>query len=408
MLYTNELSFLCEVFRKSHLGTHAVELATLQDDEAKQDFFDPREPIRAILPTVETKTVYRLTDAYARCYRLLLLPGTDAPTVFYVGPFLTSPVSEEHLLNVGEQRGISPQKQRYLLEYYSGLPILSEDCPLLTMFHTLCERIWGGAPFRTLDVTNRTNRTDEPVSRSMQGLETGDDTLVNIKALERRYAFENEMIRAVSLGHTHEESRFRSAFSISFFEKRNTDPLRNAKNYGIIMNTLLRKAAEQGGVHPFQLDQISSELAGRIERLSTVAECATLMVDLFRTYCRAVRKHAIKQYSPIVQRVILTIDADLSANLSPSALARNQGISLGYLSTRFKKETGHTVSAYIHRRRMEYAAYLLENAKLQIQTVALHCGILDVQYFSKLFKRHHQKTPSEYRACAKARHANGF
>jgi AraC-like DNA-binding protein len=71
--------------------------------------------------------------------------------------------------------------------------------------------------------------------------------------------------------------------------------------------------------------------------------------------------------------------------------------SHNYFSTVFKRETGKTVSEYIREKRMEHAAHLLVSTTLQIQTVALHCGILDVQYFSKLFKRHTGKTPKEYR-----------
>ena len=46
---------------------------------------------------------------------------------------------------------------------------------------------------------------------------------------------------------------------------------------------------------------------------------------------------------------------------------------------------------------MNYAEYLLSSTSLQIQTVALHCGILDVHYFTKLFKKHTGKTPTEFR-----------
>ena len=91
------------------------------------------------------------------------------------------------------------------------------------------------------------------------------------------------------------------------------------------------------------------------------------------------------------------IDADLAENLSSGTLAQKHGISLGYLSTVFKKETGKTVSEYIRDRRMEYARYLLGSTKLQIQTVAFNTGIMDVQYFSKLFKKRFGQTPSEYR-----------
>ena len=108
-----------------------------------------------------------------------------------------------------------------------------------------------------------------------------------------------------------------------------------------------------------------------------------------------------KEFSNLVQRTILIIESDLSADLSSKVLAETQGVSLGYLSTVFKKETGQTVSSYIRKQRMEYASYLLEKTNLQIQNVALHCGIMDVQYFTKLFKNHFGKTPSEYRRLIK-------
>jgi len=34
---------------------------------------------------------------------------------------------------------------------------------------------------------------------------------------------------------------------------------------------------------------------------------------------------------------------------------------------------------------------------MQIQTIAQYCGIPDVNYFTKLFKRNVGKTPKEYR-----------
>lgn len=76
-------------------------------------------------------------------------------------------------------------------------------------------------------------------------------------------------------------------------------------------------------------------------------------------------------------------------------------MSAGYLSTVFSKETGKTVTEYIREKRMKHAAFLLSTTHLQIQTVALHCGIMDVQYFSKTFKKFMGKTPKEYRESTK-------
>jgi YesN/AraC family two-component response regulator len=167
------------------------------------------------------------------------------------------------------------------------------------------------------------------------------------------------------------------------------------------MNTLLRKAAENGGVHPVYLDRVSSEFATKIERLTSLSENTSLMLEMFRSYCRLVRKHSLNTYSILVQKTVLLIDSDLAASLSLSSLAEAQGVSAGYLATVFKRETGKTVSEYIRDKRVKHAQHLLSTTRLQIQTVALHCGIVDVHYFSKIFKKLTGKTPKEYRETSK-------
>ena len=163
------------------------------------------------------------------------------------------------------------------------------------------------------------------------------------------------------------------------------------------MNTLLRKAAENGGVHPVHIDRLSSELATRIEQMQVTSDTGALMCEIFRAYCRLVRKHSVQKYSLAVQKAILLIDLKLAEDISPSEIAGALGISLGYLSAVFHRETGKTLTEHIRERRIDHAKHLLKTTELQIQTVALHCGILDVQYFSRLFKRQTGKTPKDYR-----------
>ena len=74
-----------------------------------------------------------------------------------------------------------------------------------------------------------------------------------------------------------------------------------------------------------------------------------------------------------------------------------QNINASYLSALFKKETGVTLTEYINQKRMKQAARLLTSTKLQIQTISQYCGISDVNYFSKLFKKYAGKTPNEFR-----------
>lgn len=411
MFCENELRFLCDTMKKSRVRTaigSPRELSELFPDVSAEGFL--HAPLSGaasfyrLFEATETETVYRLTDASGLCFTFLQLSSPSTTKVLLlIGPYLTAAPSSNQLLELGERLGSSPKEQRYLEEYFQSIPVLSEGNHLFMMLDTFCERMWERPSFAMVDVGKPDPLPVSPLNEATPD-SRADDILVNMKAMEKRYAFENEIIRAVSLGQLHKEKLLATAFNGQFFEKRLTDPLRNAKNYAIIMNTLLRKAAESGGVHPLYLDRMSSEFAAKIEQMSDLSANTALMREMFRSYCRLVRRHTLQRFSPVIQKVILLIDSDLSADLSLASLAEQQKVSAGYLSTVFRRETGKTVSEYVREKRMKHAAHLLGTTTLQIQTVALHCGIMDVQYFSKLFKQQTGKTPREYRIEIKEQH----
>ena len=91
------------------------------------------------------------------------------------------------------------------------------------------------------------------------------------------------------------------------------------------------------------------------------------------------------------------IESDLTGDLSLHTVAEKNNVSPGYLSGVFHQETGKTFTEFVNEKRMEQGERLLRSSALQIQTIAQYCGIPDVNYFSKLFKKHYGKTPKEYR-----------
>ena len=72
-------------------------------------------------------------------------------------------------------------------------------------------------------------------------------------------------------------------------------------------------------------------------------------------------------------------------------------VSEEYLSAQFKKETGSTLTEYVNGKRIKHAVSLLNTTSLQIQAIAQYCGIPDVNYFTKTFKKYIGTTPKEYR-----------
>lgn len=184
---------------------------------------------------------------------------------------------------------------------------------------------------------------------------------------------------------------FRSA------EQRLADPVRNAKNYAIILNTLLRKATEEGGVHPIHIDKISSTFAKKIELQTSEKGISQLFKEMVRKYALTVKNHPLKGYSKMVRRVMIQVDTDLASDLSLSSQASLLNVNPNYLSTVFKKETGHTLTEYVTGKRIEHAVFLLNSTNMQIQTIAQYCGIPDICYFTKTFKKYIGKSPTEYR-----------
>ncbi len=398
-----ELNFLRDILKKCHVRSVLLSLHdnadTLLDPQIGSIVGDLQADVtvqRVMGRKIESNTKYKFRNEIGLQYIFLRLPVAAERNLLFIGPYLSAPLTQKELFESGERLGLAPNMQNVLREYYASLPVLSDGDSIFTVIDAFCEHIWQTPSFSIVDINGTDTLHILPTDPSTHG-ESLDTTLANMKMIEMRYAFENELIQAVTLGQQHKEQMFSAAFNDQMFEHRLQDSVRNAKNYCIIMNTLLRKAAETGGVHPIYIDRVSSDFAAKIERAAVVKEIYELMREMFSSYCRLVYKHSTQKYSAVVKSAVLMIDSDISAEISLRTLAEKLGITSGYLATVFKRETGKTVSEYIRDRRISHAVHLLRTTSLQIQTVAMHCGIMDVQYFSKLFKKQIGKTPKEYR-----------
>ena len=407
MFYEAELRMLRDTFRRCRIHTSIADLSKPLAEHPDvrmhtflSDRIDYSRKLSDYIPEAKPATIYRLRDPFGCRYMYLPLPELPTDAVLIIGPYLSEHPTQRQIMEWCESKGVSPSRQKQLEGYYESLPALPDTSHLFLLLDSFAERLWGANEYTVEDVERETYSalsllTEKSVSSD------DEDTLWKIKSIEQRYGYENELMLAVSKGQLHKVDALLTGFTSLFFEQRVADPVRNAKNYCIIMNTLLRKAAEKGGVHPMYLDSTSSSFAVRIEQVHSLENILPLMTEMFRNYCRLVRKHSLKDYSPPVQKVLTYVDANLAGSLSLCTLAQTLNVSSSYLSTLFKKETGSTLTEYINRQRVKHAMHLLESTRLQIQTVAQHCGIVDVQYFSRIFKRIAGKTPKEYRESLK-------
>ena len=399
MNYTAELEYLMKVLKKMRIPTELVNGEGLDEqvpDLGLRRFLGMEEGYRYADFVPEENTVYKINDEFMCRYIGILLPQPFSADALLIGPYMSYEPTEAQLLEELERLGMSASRLPQLKQYYSAVPVLPDESPLMMLVNAFAETLWGtGNAYKIVELSR-----DSTASAALDGMEkkvSREDVLMQMKVMERRYAYENEMMETVAKGLTHRAKMMMSNVSLTMFEQRMADPVRNMKNYIIICNTLLRKAAQQGGVHPFHLDRISSAFAARIELIPNLEEGRELMGEMMLSYCRLVRQHALRHYSPPVQKAVTYIEAEPAADLHLQHLARTLNVSAGYLSTLFHKETGKTVTEYVTDVRMDTAANLLRHTQLQVQTVAQHCGIGDVNYFSKVFKRHFGLTPRQFR-----------
>ena len=404
MFYDSELHFLQSVLKKCRVQTQVINVnenpesnldlglrTLLQIDEAFE------KPLIDVLGEVLPNTIHLLMDGYMCKYIYLQLPGDVSENVLVIGPYQVKSFNHEEILELAEKNIVPPAKMREFESYYNGLPVVGDEGQLISLVDTFGEFIWNGSSnyqFAEYELETSFENVTSIINKS---LSEHDSLTWNSKLIEARYAYENEFLFAVTQGNYPKAKHLISQVNSIQFDQRNMDPIRDMKNYCIIINTLFRKSVERGGVHPIHIDSVSSEFAKKIELRSTVEDIQKLIYEMVKVYCQLVNKYSVKDYSPTVQKVIVMIESNLSSDLTLSELANTLNINASYLSTVFKKETGITVTGYVNEKRIELAQELLKTTNLQIQTIAQYCGIVDVHYFTRLFKKTTGVSPKQYR-----------
>lgn len=179
---------------------------------------------------------------------------------------------------------------------------------------------------------------------------------------------------------------------------RGQDPLRQMKTSIVVFTTLVSRAAIEGGLSPEVAYALGDSYIQSAEDSRDSGELSALAHAMYHDFIY--RVHHLRtnpNYSHAIQKCCDYIELSLDRKIRTADLAALVGYTEYYLTEKFKKETGQSVSSYIRYAKVERAKVLLEDSDLSVREIADSLAFNTPNYFIQSFKDVTGYSPAQYR-----------
>jgi AraC-like DNA-binding protein len=368
------------------------DLSGLEDfDEGLRSRLFPKNDtagLAGFLRDMEEGAMYLWGDAYGCRYCFFRLDGSCGDEGYcIIGPWREITSDDAAIDNILKRNRIPYHLRDELAQYIKRVPHFDWEAILFDCVSAL----YGED--RAVRIISRDTVFDVPAEQ----YSPEPDGTLSRRFIKERYKNEDAVLTAVSEGDADKALCGMACLETVHVRNWTENNLRNGKNYLIVFCTLLRKAVENGFVHPAHIDAASDDFMRRIEKVADLYEAKRLVDLMIRRYCALVKEFSLRDYSPFIRNVINHVDFNLGEALSVKFLANRFRVSPGNLSAQFRREKGMTLTGYINAKRLERAKSMLHGSGLYVQEIAERCGFLNINYFSRLFKQQFGVSPMEFR-----------
>jgi len=367
-----------------HLETLTIP-AALQKTDIK--YFKMADTLQKHSPT----SYYYHTNTYGLDY---ITAGIWRNETYYgaiiVGPFAANVPNDAFISTIISKNNLPVSEHKALLEFYNSLAIIngSTASSIGETLVNLCNHSFLDSQLITSSSLNPTRNKEKLKDRIVS----------NIDIINFRYKREKVLMDAISRGDKETIRKMSGGFSDAYLDKRTPEsPIRGVKNLLIVLNTLCRTAAKNGGVHPTYIHNISEKFAILIERATNLPYLNDLSKIMAEEYCDLVQEYSTLTYSPIVKKAVNYIKLNFENPLTLEEIAETIPVNASHLSRKFKAETGMSIIDFINMNRIDAAKIYLQINTSSITEIAFLVGFNDVNYFSRVFKKMTGLTPSQFR-----------
>lgn len=394
------------LFESQNIPSFVIDFAggdISQFDGGLRAQFFPDEGYERIAAWIESHcevgNIYLMEDFFRLSALVVPIPqswGVDSPQYFIASPFTFEHLSHEDIAAIMQEIGAeNASDDKQLLSFYEELPVVSSRDKFQSFVSALFPALFDDETAAHAQFIY--HYFAKKTSYLYENEEAEEIDKASISLVEKRYETENALLDCIRIGDEQKAIALHKKMGQLGLKARTSNAIRNIQNFTVIFNTLLRKTAEQCGVHPFFVDEISRKFAIGIEQCTSQVQLFDLSVQMIKSYSAQIREHHIGTYSDPIQRCLMYIDFHYTEHFSLQDLADEIHLNAAYLSAQFAKETGNTITTHINQTRINHALPQLAETAHTIREVAESCGFDDMNYFSRVFKKIVGVSPTEYR-----------
>ena len=174
--------------------------------------------------------------------------------------------------------------------------------------------------------------------------------------------------------------------------------LGHMRNIFVVAATVASRAAIKGGVPPQEALSMSDDSIRQSESVPSAVQLHNLQYRMILSFARRVAEYRGAHASTkLTTQAVAYVWEHLEDGVSVDEMARALGVSRPYLSGRFAKDTGKSISEYVLALRITRACQALREGDEPLSALAERLGFCSQSHFCRVFREQVGVTPARYR-----------
>lgn len=193
--------------------------------------------------------------------------------------------------------------------------------------------------------------------------------------------------------------------AVSFLAERFINIINNKYMQETGVKTLAQNAVyqviavmEEKGADPKRLDDIKKDCMAKISKACFADDFLDGLLKTLNDLSDFFKEFNDKSDESVMLKILAYINAHYNEPLTLSEIAEKFSFNYNYLSAYFGTNNSEGFSKYLNRVRISRAEEMLLNSDMHVSDICLSVGYTDHSYFTRVFKKYTNLTPSRYRS----------